>query len=326
MVEQTVADKIRKRYAFFAAHEARDVSPFYAILAEEVVRNDALVQFVASLPAEKRQPNLLLAAVRHTCGIPEGPAHFAQCVSEHQACIRAVILARRTQTNEPARCATLVPLLASLPQPLALIEVGASAGLCLLPDRYGYDYGARRVLPAAAGAEPVPVFPCQTNDETRIPATLPEVVWRLGIDLHPIDITDADGVTWLETLVWVGQDRRAERLRTAIAVAQADPPTVVQGNLLYDVPRYAADAPHDATLVVFHTAVLAYLSAQSDRDHFASMVRETGAVWIANEAPSVLPHIAAKLPMEASRNRYLLARDGEPVALTGPHGQSLHWL
>ena len=50
------------------------------------------------------------------------------------------MLERRTQTNEPARCALMLPLLAALPQPLALLEVGASAGLCLLPDRYGYDY------------------------------------------------------------------------------------------------------------------------------------------------------------------------------------------
>ena len=40
-----------------------------------------------------------------------------------------MILARRTQTNEPARCAVLLPALAQLPQPLALIEAGASAGL-----------------------------------------------------------------------------------------------------------------------------------------------------------------------------------------------------
>ncbi len=40
-------------------------------------------------------------------------------------------MSKRTQTNEPGRCAVLLPLLAALPQPLALLEVGASAGLCL---------------------------------------------------------------------------------------------------------------------------------------------------------------------------------------------------
>jgi hypothetical protein len=49
------------------------------------------------------------------------------------------MLAQSTQTNEPGRCAALLPMLARLPEPLALLEVGASAGLCLLPDFYTYD-------------------------------------------------------------------------------------------------------------------------------------------------------------------------------------------
>ena len=53
--------------------------------------------------------------------------------------LRAVMLARSTQTNEHGRCAALLPVLAGLPEPLALLEVGASAGLCLLPDFYAYD-------------------------------------------------------------------------------------------------------------------------------------------------------------------------------------------
>lgn len=325
MPDQTIADRVKQRYKSFATNEARGVSPLYEAIAETVARHDELVRFIVSLPEGKRQPNLILGAVRHVCGTPDSPGHFVQLVRQHETHIRSVILARNTQTNEPARCATLLPLLALLPQPLALLEVGASAGLCLLPDRYGYKYGHKCILPDAEGATRIPIFPCQTNDETPTPSALPKVIWRLGIDLNPVDLTDADDVAWLETLVWPGQERRVERLHAAIAVAQADPPTVVQGDLLRDLPRYVAEAPADATLVVFHTAVLAYLS-QSDRDRFASIVRETGAVWISNEAPSVLPPIAAKLTTETPHNRFLLALDGEPVALTGPHGQSIHWL
>ena len=66
-------------------------------------------------------------------------------LAERRDEVEALMLARRTQTNEAARCALLLPLLAALPQPLALLEVGASAGLCLLPDRYGYDYAGHRL-------------------------------------------------------------------------------------------------------------------------------------------------------------------------------------
>ena len=132
----------------------------------------------------------------------------------------------------PGRCATLLPVLARLPQPLALLEVGASAGLCLLPDRYGYDYGHRQLAPASPDA---PVFPCRANPATPLPVAHPRVVWRLGLDLHPVDVADAAHRAWLETLVWPEQSDRLHRLRGALAVARRDPPRVAQGDLLTDL-------------------------------------------------------------------------------------------
>jgi hypothetical protein len=71
-------------------------------------------------------------------GLQPGYDAFRAAALDRRAEVATTMLARRTQTNEPARCATLLPALASLRQPLAVLEVGASAGLCLLPDRYGY--------------------------------------------------------------------------------------------------------------------------------------------------------------------------------------------
>ena len=71
---------------------------------------------------------------------------------------------RRTQTNEAARCATLLPLLAMLPGPLALTEAGASAGLTLLPGRFSYHYGGKRVR----GTDPdAPVIACERRSPPR---------------------------------------------------------------------------------------------------------------------------------------------------------------
>jgi hypothetical protein len=317
--------QLRERYRRFAEDEARGISPLYEALAHAVAGDEALLGFISSLPEAKRQPNLVFAAVRHLYGTPADPAHFAELVARHAEPIRALILARSTQTNEPGRCAVLLPVLARLPQPLALLEVGASAGLCLLPDRYGYDYGRARLAPTPSAAGRPPVFPCRANAATPIPGEMPRVAWRAGLDLNPIDLSDPEEAAWLETLVWPGDEPRAERLRAAIRLARESPPPVVKGDLAADLAALAATAPADATLVIFHSAVLSYGSGE-ERDRFARGVAELGAVWISNEAPRVLPRIAAKLDEDPPANRFLLAVDGNPVALTGPHGQSIDWL
>jgi len=131
--------------------------------------------------------------------------------------------------------------------------------------------------------------------------------------------------TWPGSKPWLGQEQRAKRLREAIVVAQADPPKVYRGDLLSALPDIARLAPKDAQLVVFHTAVLGYVASKSDRDAFASAVRQTGAVWISNEAPDVFPEFAQSAAPPPSPGHFLLAIDGKPVAWTAPHGQSIEW-
>jgi hypothetical protein len=317
-------DQLAARYEAFAADEARGSSAIYEKLARAVAGSRDALEFLATLPASRQQPNLLFAAIRHLFGVPESEAALREIIRREQGPIRDLMLSRTTQTNEPGRCAVLLPLLAALPQPLALLEVGASAGLCLLPDRYGYDYGARRIDPPTEDRSTAPVFECQVRGDVPIPNALPRIAWRMGIDLNPIDVTSATDVAWLETLVWPEHHERAQRLRAAITLAKADPPKVVKGNLLTDLEPLMAAAPEAATLVVFHTAVLAYVGSL-DREQFAQRMRRSRAIWISNEVPSVLPHIAEQAPSPRQQGRFLLAIDGKPVAWTGPHGQSIDW-
>jgi hypothetical protein len=216
-----------------------------------------------------------------------------------------------------------MPVLARLPQPLALLEVGASAGLCLLPDRYGYDYAVTRIEPTVKGA---PVFDCAISGPAPLPNVVPQVAWRLGLDLKPIDLFSDEQVEWLEMLVWPGQGDRAKKLRAAIDVARSDPPRVVRGNLLTDLEPLIAMAPKGATLVVFHTAVLGYVTSRQQRDGFAAMMRRRNVVWISNEPPGLFSFAAATAsPRPPGGGRFLMTVDGRPVAWTGPHGQSIDW-
>jgi hypothetical protein len=120
------------------------------------------------------------------------PLRDARLLDDWDA-VRATVLARATQTNEVGRCATLLPVLAGLPGPLALIEVGASAGLCLYPDRCSYRYSGSRgdvALDPAAGPSPV-VLECRLDGDVPLPDALPDVVWRGGVDLYPLDVERA---------------------------------------------------------------------------------------------------------------------------------------
>jgi len=302
------------------AREARGRSPAYDSLATLVAGDDSILRFLATLPAPKRQPNLLFAAARYLLGTPPEITTLRALVRENPAALARVMLARRTQTNEPARCATLLPALAQLPAPLALIEVGASAGLTLLFDRYSYDYAGHHI----AGSDPdAPTLRCAPRGPVPLPARLPVIAWRAGLDLNPLDVTDDDDVRWLSCLVWPGEDDRQERLAAAVASARRDPPAVHRGDLLTHLPALAAQAPPGATLVIFHSAVLPYV-APDDRGPFIDTVRGLPGVWLSNEAPGVVPGISVPA---CPGGPFLLIRDGDtPLAYTDGHGAWVRWL
>jgi len=218
MQQQDERARLSAAYRRFAADEARGRSPLYEELARGVAADSEILDFLLALPRPKRQPNLLFAAARSLLGTPDGWNRFRRGVMQRKDALHALMLMRSTQTNEPGRCAALLPVLARLPQPLALLEVGASAGLCLLPDRYGYDYGGGRLMSARRDVEP-PIFPCAVNAATPIPEALPSIAWRAGLDLEPVDIADRNQVAWLETLVWPEQTDRLTRLRAALDIA-----------------------------------------------------------------------------------------------------------
>jgi hypothetical protein len=310
---------VAENYRAFA-QDAHGRSPAYESLAGSVAEDTAILRFLGSLPPQKRQPNLLFAAARYLSGAPVDITGLRAVVRQNRAGLAGVMLARRTQTNEPARCATLLPALAQLPGPLALIEVGASAGLTLLFDRYSYDYAGHRI----AGHDPLaPTLRCEPRGPVPVPARLPEITWRAGLDLSPLDVTRDDDVRWLSCLVWPGEGDREERLAAAVAAARRDPPVVHRGDLLTDLPALAAQAPADATLVVYHSAVLAYVTPR-DRRRFAATVRGLPGVWLSNEGPGVLPG----LPVPSGEGApFVLARDGRtPVAIADSHGTWVRWL
>lgn len=310
------------RYRQFAEYEARGNSAVYEQWGFAVAADDDLLTRLDALPRSKRQPNLLFGATRFL-GLGDADAStFLAWTKAYWDDVMTVMATRTTQTNEAGRCAVLLPALAQIPGPIALIEVGASAGVCLYPDHYSYRYETSSgpvVLDPPGGPSSV-LLGCRADADLDV--SVPDVVWRAGLDLNPLDATDPDIRAWLRALVWPGQDDRLARLDAALDVVAADPAHLVAGDLTTDLQPLIDAAPADATVVVFHSAVLAYVDPDG-RDRFRDSVTASRATWISNESGGVFPDLADALPSGWDTNgRFVLSVDGRPVALTGPHGQS----
>ncbi len=327
-----------EQYAEFASYA--DSSPTYQRWARAVSQDAQVVEWINTLPRIKRQPNLVLAAVRwHGVPTPGLYAGFRDALLNDGGAIRATIMARRTQTNEVGRLATLMPAFYRIwregHQPLALLEVGASAGLCLYPDRYDYRWHARdqpgtvHSLHGSGGPE----LTCTARQPSgaRVTATWPTaypvIAYRCGIDLNPLDVTDPDAMAWLTNLVWPEEDRRRERLAAAIDLASADPPQIVAGDLLDLLPQQVERASAYGEVVVFHSAVIAYLEPARQLDFhtlMSDLVARGACRWVSNEDKHVLPSVTATgPPIPPDHPTFVLALDGQVLAWTHGHGSSM---
>ncbi|GAB6984552.1 DUF2332 family protein [Nocardioides pyridinolyticus] len=157
-----------QQYREFAL-DARDYSPCFDDWATRVAEDPEVLAWLERLPLPKQQPNIVFAAARwHGVPAPGPYDGLRAALLGDDGTVVATILARSTQTNEVGRLATLVPAFATFPGPLALIEVGASAGLNLFPGRYSYAWGGE---PVGTG----PLLSADVSGPAPLPATVPEV-------------------------------------------------------------------------------------------------------------------------------------------------------
>jgi len=320
--------EVKAQYLEFARH-AED-SPCFEDWSLGVAGDPEVLAWIDDLPGIKKQPNIVYAAARwHGVAAPGPYSGLRDALLADDGSIRATILERSTQTNEVGRLATLLPAFTALVPagPVALVEAGASAGLNLFPDRWGYAWSTPDGL-VELGAPPR--LPAEVTGPAPLPTALPDVAWRGGVDLNPLDVSDPDAMAWLENLVWPEQDDRRARLRQAVAVAAADPPRLVRGDLVEELPALVAEAGRRGTVVVFHSAVAAYLPLEHRarmQELLLGLVADGACHWVSNEAPNVFPDITATAPdRDFGAHHFVLGVDGRMVARTHGHGRYVHWI
>lgn len=360
-MNEPTADSELARHFQASSMSSLPRAPLYAALSAGIARDPDLYRLLLHAPPTQRLP-VLLFAVAHDLLLAEPnnrlaawypnltdnykspddigllPA-FKEFVSDRRDAMTTLLSTRSTQTNEVGRCALLLPAFGLLHDevgPLGHLDVGASGGLNLLLDRYEYHYESD-VGPASitvGGPSPV-VLTAATSGPIPIPAAMPVIASRCGVDRNPIDITDEGEARWLEACVWPDQPDRFHRLREAIVLASENPPEVLAGDAVNSLGPTIEQVGRAAHPVVTNSWVLNYLSSEERLDYLAELDRIGGdrdLSWIYIEAPALIEGLpTGPDPRDAHRTVLSLARwrNGhrtvEHLATCHPHGFWIQW-
>lgn len=343
-------DDLADLWRWFADGLMTGYCPLYDEIARSVASDRELLALQQSARPHAHLPTMLLAGAHYLllgglehplaevyAGRSSAPAAplFRQLCLEHSTALVEVLNARTVQTNEVGRSALLGPALtwAAGGEPVQLVDVGCSAGLNMLCDRYRLDYGTHGVT--GPGDSPVRIACRVVAGSPPIAPSLPVIAGRVGIDLDPPDLTDPDDARWLLACVWPGTGR-FQRAARAIELGRADPPPVLQGDAVETLPGVLAGLG-EGRVVVVNSWSYAYFSVeqrQSYVDLLADVGRSRPLVWLNMEGPGVVELSAPEIPSAGSAESDVLSGvtfgagappRAEVLAFVQSHGASVSW-
>ncbi|GAB3446690.1 DUF2332 domain-containing protein [Actinophytocola sediminis] len=363
--------EISSRLRWFAEDHAVSISPLYSHLAGQAADDEDLVGLLTATSADSAHPTLLFAAVQRvlqtepfhalanyypSLGGSYGPDSetwplFRSFVLERADRVRALIATHVTQTNEVRRCATLYPAVAMAARqartPVALLEVGTSAGLLLGMANYSYRYQTEQAGQVVAGpARSTVGLHCALAvapgaNLPSIPKKL-AVATRIGLDPNPVDLTDEDQYAWLEACIWPDQPERLRLFGAAASAQRKSRPELVAGDAVDGIAGVADRIPADEPIVVLTSNVLWLLSDERREAFIAELgtLAERRPVWWV----SLEGYRAAMTYLLPDRDDLVAPRgertfgvlglvrwaDGAPqataLARTAWHGERMEWL
>ncbi|HEX3916011.1 MAG TPA: DUF2332 domain-containing protein [Caulobacteraceae bacterium] len=314
--DSAAAERLRRLFLIFGATQCAGRSAVYEALSLAIAGDERLFGLLRDTPSDQQRPSLLFACVNLLLATDLGhelaayyPIHggvrsvderlapaFSAFCEAHRGALAGLLRQRSTQTNEIRRCVALALGLghvqARWPGPLALMEVGASAGLNLMFDHYRYRLGGPDV---ETGAGSPVVVSCEIRGAAPGASLLgapPTITHRRGVDQHPIDLADPDARAWLEAFIWPEQVQDLATLRGAIELSRSNPAArVVSGEATADVARLIAELPGVEPVAVFTASLLSYLPL-TGRRAFLAQLDEAAArrrvAWIFAEGPGLL--------------------------------------
>lgn len=272
-------EKLSKRFKKFAEQECKGSSSLYEHLAMCISADLELLQLSAHAREGQPVPNLLFGAVHYLLlgGISHQLSEYYATIVENprdpfQAfhdfkdfCIRyrseiiSILKNKLVQTNEVRRCAYLYPSFCQIykiaQKSLALIEIGTSAGLQLLWDKYSYSYNDKSNMYGNQESE------LELSTEIRgknIPLMLdhsPPVTSRIGLDLNINNLSNREDYLWLKALIWPEHQERIFQFEQAASYLKGQALELIEGDGVSLLPEIASEIPTDSSICVFHTHV-----------------------------------------------------------------------
>ena len=348
------ARTLAQRYRRFGEVDAAETSPLYRRVAVALSESDEALRAIEAVPARKRHPTVILAALHDLALAGRAPAlAAAYAAADGDAAagaaidtllrmtdsVVAIAVRRQPRAYETGRCAVLYPAVAEAARrvganAVGLIDVGSSAGLNLHVDRVGITYSNGQSL--GDPSSPVQLSASIVGGRTVPARAMPAVVTRVGIDLDPVDVTDAEDARWLRACLWPDQPERAAGLEAELALAAADPALLLRGDAVEMLPDAFARVPADALPVLTTTWALSQLPLESRR-RFLHRLDEAAAgravAWVSAEGVGVAPAIPTLGDRRASGHSIigLAVFDGsalraEAVGRCWSRGRLLAWL
>lgn len=230
------------------------------------------------------------------------------------------------QTNEVGRSGALMAGLAvaaaRLDHSIELLEIGASAGLNINLDRFGYRLGGLGLGPEDSGVQIAPEW-----DGPQPQVKWPRIVKREAVDQNPLDVHDDATAERLLAYCWPDQPERLARLHAAIAIARSHPPQVMRGDAADWIEHeLSGRQPAGVARIVMHSVFWQYLPRDTQQRIDAAIrtagraaTKEQPLCWLSFE-----PDPPSAGPMQL---RLKLWPSGEHLHLAQchPHGTSINW-
>jgi hypothetical protein len=361
-------------YRRFAEADHSDASPLYKRVALALSDSDEAMRAIESAPARKRNPAVILAALHDLALAGRAPAlaaayaaaaataalagdvpacDAAAAVDVYAAAAAAAIdtllpmtdavadiaVRRPVRADETGRHAVLYPAIAEAARrarakAVGLIDIGRSAGLNLNVDRVSVTYTNGPSL----GDPSSPVqLSSRIAQHRPVPSqAIPEVVARIGVDLDPIDVTDADDARWLCACLPPDQPERLARLNAEMTLAATVAPHLQRGDPVDLLPDAIAQVPKHALPVVTTTWALSQFSLETRQRflrHLGQAAVGRAVAWVSAEGVGVAPTIPTLGDRPASGHSIIglalfgqLAQPAEAIGRCWSRGHVLAWL